>query len=217
MPITGPSRLKTEIVKINGNKLNDELCKSIAGVLANGGVVVMPTDTVYGLAVNAFDLKALKKLYKLKGRSYRKPLITMVPDIKALELIVKVPHKAHNLIRKFWPGPLTLILPATHQGQILMGGRKDMGVRIPKNKVVLGILKHCHFPIATTSANPSETGSAKTARAALKFFKDKVDMVIDSGKTLHGRESTVLDMVSFPYTVVREGCIAKDRLLKEVE
>jgi len=206
--------VKTTIIKLKKGKPEINKLKKAAEVLKNGGVIVLPTDTVYGLAVNAFSVSGSGKIYKLKGRSYRKPLILMAPDVKALDCIVEIPVKARSLMKKFWPGALTIILPATNLGKLLMGGRVNVGVRIPKDRTVLALLKLTGFPLATTSANPSGKESSKDAKAATRYFSGKVDMIIDSGKSRLGSESTVLDMTHFPFTVVREGILPKKELLK---
>jgi L-threonylcarbamoyladenylate synthase len=177
-------------------------------------VAVIPTDTVYGLAASAFMAGARKKIFRLKGRSYRKPLILMTHNIDSLGALVEVPAKARALMDRYWPGPLTIILPTTDLGKLVMGGRGNVGVRIPREKVLLKLLMICGFPLATTSANPSKDKSAKTAKEAAGYFSGKVELIIDSGESALGKESTVLDMTHFPFTVVREGCLTKKELLE---
>ena len=208
--------MNTKVVKLSGAKTDLSKLESAAHELVAGGVVVFPTDTVYGIAANAFDAKACKKIYALKGRSYRKPLTLMVRDLKALRLIAEVPDDLRKLIDVFWPGQLTLIFRTTHIGNILTGGRKNIGVRIPDSAVVRGLLQYCEFPIATTSANPSGKESAKTGRDAMEYFRGKADMVIDGGRCEHNRESTVVDVQKFPYVVIREGCLKSKKLLKYI-
>jgi len=191
-----------------------EALQKTVDVLRRGGVIIFPTDTVYGLAANAFNAAACRRIYSLKGRHYRKPLIVMPHSVNALRAIAVVPHKAEMIIKKFWPGPLTLVLNTTDLGKLLMGGRNDVGVRIPDCSIAQKLLKLCDFPLATTSANPSRKPSAKTAKDAAAYFHGKIDMVIDGGKCAHGAESTVVDMTHFPGTVVREGALDSKKLLK---
>ncbi len=208
--------MKTEVYKINRNKPDAGSLRKIAAVLKSGGVAVLPTDTVYGLAVNAFNLDAVSRVYKLKGRSYRKPLVIMAPGIASLEMIAEISSPALKLMEECWPGPLTLVLPTTACGAMLMGGRKDIGVRIPDDDVMLELMSYCDFPLATTSANPSSRPSAKDGAQAVRYFNDKVDVVLDAGKSMNQRESTVLDMLRFPYVVLREGCLPSKKLLQYV-
>jgi L-threonylcarbamoyladenylate synthase len=193
---------------------NKALILQAATILRAGGVIVIPTDTVYGLAANAFNGEACKRIYSLKGRVFHKPLIIMPQSVAALQTIAVVPKKAEAVIDKFWPGPLTLILSTTDLGKIMIGGRSDIGVRMPACALLEQLLSFCDFPLATTSANPSRKPSAKTAKAAVEYFADKVDLVLDGGTCAHGKASTVVDMTHFPGTVVREGALDSKQLLK---
>lgn len=209
--------MKTLVLKIEADRPDPEKLKNAAKQLMEGRVAVVPTDTVYGLAASAFMAQACKKIYRLKGRSYRKPLILMTHSIDSIAMLVDVPAKARALMDRFWPGPLTIILPTTDLGKLVMGGRQNVGVRIPGEKALLKLLKACGFPLATTSANPSSAQSARSAKEAAAYFSGKVDLIIDSGKSALGKESTVLDMTHFPFTVVREGCLPKKELLEHVK
>ena len=208
------SHMKTIVEKISREAPSKETIDKAARVLRGGGVVVIPTDTVYGLAANAFDRAAQQRIYRLKGRSFRKPLIIMPPDIEATRVIAEVSRDAEKLINHFWPGPLTLVLPATPLGRLVMGGRKDLGLRIPDDPFVRALIDVCGFPIATTSANPSSGKSAVNAAMARQYFEDKVDMILDAGPAHAGRPSTVVDMLRFPYVVIREGCLKSKQLLE---
>jgi L-threonylcarbamoyladenylate synthase len=129
--------------------------KRTAEIIKNGGIAIVPTETVYGFAVDAFNMNSQKKVYKIKGRNLRKPLILMTPDIESVKLLVEIPNKALVIAKKFWPGQLTLILPATEMGKVISGGRKDLGVRIPNSKFMLNLLQEIGSPIFTTSVNMS--------------------------------------------------------------
>lgn len=199
--------MRTSVYKINSAHPTKDALKGTANILSAGGVAIIPTDTVYGLAANAFNLEAQKKIYLLKGRSFRKPLVIMPPDIDAVGAFAEVSDRARRVMEAFWPGPLTLILPTTALGRMLMGGRHDVGVRIPKHPAVQALLKKCGFPLATTSANPSSKPSAKTVGEAQRYFDAKVDVIIDAGVSDLGHESTVIDMTHFHCVVVREGSL----------
>ncbi|MHB9154581.1 MAG: L-threonylcarbamoyladenylate synthase [Endomicrobiales bacterium] len=205
--------MKTEILPVDAHKPGKDALNKAAEVLRRGGIVVFPTDTVYGLAVSAFNKEAQVRLYRLKGRLYRKPLIIMPRDIASLELIADIPPHARKLMKKFWPGPLTLVLPATPLGRIVMGGRADLGARIPDNRVALELLKCCDFPLATTSANPSSRPSAKSAREAERYFRNKAEVILDAGLAPLGKESTVIDATHFHCVVLREGILPSKELL----
>jgi L-threonylcarbamoyladenylate synthase len=209
--------MKTIILKIDKNKPEADKLKQAAEVLKTGGVVVIPTDTVYGLAANAFSVAAQKKIYSIKGRSFRKPLILMPPDLNSLKSIAHIPERSGKLIKKFWPGPLTVVLATTELGKLVSGGRSDIGVRIPASDIVRALLKVCGFPILTTSVNLSGKPSAKSGGEAAKYMNGKVELVIDCGRCDLGRESTVVDITHFPGTVIREGCLSKKDILKCIQ
>jgi len=206
--------MKTKVIKISRVRPAAAQLATVADVLRRGGIVVFPTDTVYGIAVNAFDAQARKKVYALKGRSYRKPLTIMVPDAVCVRLLADVSKDAAKIMEKFWPGPLTLVLPATHFGSIVMNGRNNIGIRIPDDKIVAGLLSASRLPLATTSANPSRQKSARTGSEAVRYFDGKADIILDAGPCPHKKESTVIDMLHFPYVVLREGSLPSKKLLE---
>jgi L-threonylcarbamoyladenylate synthase len=206
-------KISTELCKVNKNKPAHDVMARAAGVLKNGGLVIFPTDTVYGIAASAFHPDARKAIYHLKGRAFSKPLIIMPPDIEALKVFAEVPERACAIVKEFWPGPLTLVLPTTAMGKLVMGGRPDVGARIPDSPVALALLKTCGFPLMTTSANLSEKPSAICAQEVIEDFTGKVDMIIDGGTCRHSRESTVIDATHFHFVVIREGCLPSKKLL----
>ncbi|MDR3113477.1 MAG: threonylcarbamoyl-AMP synthase [Endomicrobium sp.] len=187
--------------------------KITAKIIREGGVAVVPTETVYGFAVDAFNVFAQKAVYKIKGRNQKKPLIIMADDIESVKTLVDIPDKALKISQKFWPGQLTLILPTTELGKIISGGRNDLGVRIPNSAFMLKLLKEIKTPLFTTSANSSGKKSAKTYEDALGF-DGAADVIIDGGKCEFSFESTVIDMVKFPYVIIRKGCLNTDEILK---
>lgn len=208
--------MKTIVLKLDKNEPNTESLKRAVDVLKSGGLVIFPSDTVYGIAANAFISTAREQIYKLKGRSFDKPLILMADNIGSLRAVVDIHEKAEKIAEQFWPGPLTLICHTTNLGKMVMGGRHNCGARIPKDKTLLKLLKLCSFPLATTSANPSSKPSAKSGKEAGKYFDGKVDVILDAGKTTLGKESTVIDATHFPFVVLREGCLHKSELLKYI-
>jgi L-threonylcarbamoyladenylate synthase len=189
--------------------------KKTAEIIKNGGLAIVPTETVYGFAVDAFNIAAQKKVYNIKGRNQKKPLTLMTSDIESVRVFVKIPQKAYKIAKKFWPGQLTLIFPTTETGKIVSGGREDLGVRIPDSKFMLRLLKDIKRPIFTTSVNISNKNSAKNSKDTLKF-DGKVDVIVDDGKCKFSFESTVIDMVQFPYVILRKGCLDAKELLKYI-
>ena len=173
-----------------------------AQLLRSGAVVAFPTDTVYGLGASADDEVAQKRIYTIKGRPVGMPLILMVAAESQLEGLVHVDSRAEAYIRKWWPGPLTVILHAT-------GGR-TLGVRIPKHKVALDLLRHAG-PLMTTSANLHGEEPAMSAEEAGSL--SGVMAVVDGGIAPGGAASTVLDLTGPEPHVLREGAIPSAELL----
>ncbi|AKL98333.1 L-threonylcarbamoyladenylate synthase [Endomicrobium proavitum] len=189
--------------------------KKVADVIKSGGVAIVPTETVYGFAADAFNTEAKNIIYKIKGRSYKKPLVVMTPDIESVKVLVEIPQKALKIAKKFWPGQLTLIFPTTELGKILSGGRDNLGVRIPNNVFMLKLLKEIASPVWTTSVNASGKKSAKNYKDVLEF-DGVADVIVDGGKCEFSFESTVIDMVKFPYVIVRKGCLNTNEILKYI-
>lgn len=176
--------------------------KRAAQLVRSGAVIAFPTDTVYGLGASADDEVAQKRVYTIKGRPVGMPLILMVAAESQLEGYVHVDGRAEALIRRWWPGPLTLILHAVGGG--------TLGVRIPKHKVALGLMRHAG-PLMTTSANLHGQEPAMTAEEACAL--GGVMAVIDGGAAPGGTASTVLDLTGPDPHVLREGAIPTSELL----
>ena len=180
-------------------------------ILQRGGLVAVPTETVYGLAANARDESAVEMIYEVKGRPPVKPLSLLVPEPGALdEYAVDVPAGARVLAEKFWPGPLTIVLcakPGAVPGIVLAGG-DTVGLRCPDHRLTLALLRECGFALAAPSANPSGAPPPKTAREVLSYFDGKIDGVVDGGLCGVGEASTVFDMSRTPYRVLRQGALS---------
>ncbi len=182
----------------------------IIEILKKGGIIAFPTDTVYGIGADAQNKIAVKKIYDLKGRDYRKPLILFIHDKKELGKYVKeIPAGAKRLIDEFWPGALTLIFKAKEECPI-KAEDGTIGIRIPNNKEILKILKVYKNPLATTSANPSGEAPPRSA----KEIKLKVDYVINGGKTKYNLPSTVLKVSEKPFKILRRGRVGVYEIVK---
>jgi len=189
--------------------------KKIAEELKNGKIAIYPTDTIYGIGTNAFCLSGVKKIYKLKGRTDKKPLPVLVDDLSKIKKIVKkIPTGAEKLAKKFWPGALTLVFETNELGTMLTGGKKNIAVRIPANKGLLSIIKEMTYPLIGTSANISGEKNCRCVSDLNKKILKNVAIIIDGGVVKLGKPSTVLDVSKFPYIVIREGCISKKKIEK---
>ena len=187
-----------------------EQCTETAGeILRKGGLVAVPTETVYGLAANGMDASAVERLYEVKGRPAVKPLSLMVSSAEDLPRYAStVPAAARTLAERFWPGPLTLVLQAKEEIPIVVrAGGSTIGLRCPDHPLTLRALREAGVPFAAPSANPSGSPSPKTAEEVLTYFQGKIDAVIDGGPCTLGKESTILDLSSVPYRVLRTGAL----------
>ncbi len=186
-----------------------------ANIIEKGEIVAFPTETVYGLGANVFDIKAVKKIFETKGRPSDNPLIVHISNISELEQLVdNIPKEAEILMKKFWPGSLTLIFfKSKLVPKIVSAGGNTVGVRMPDNKIAKEFIKKCGVPIAAPSANISGRPSPTSAEHVFTDFGDKV-FILDGGSCKVGLESTVLDLTVKPFQVLRPGGISFEELKK---
>ena len=187
---------------------------AVSEILRGGGLAAVPTETVYGLAGNALDEAAVRRIYAVKGRPEQKALSMMVADESALERwCVGVPRCARALAERFWPGPLTLVLRAADTVPLLTrAGGETVGLRCPDHPLTLALLREADIPLAAPSANPSGEPSPKTADAVLDYFDGRIDAVLDGGKCGIGRESTILDLSAPPFRILRPGALPVEEI-----
>ena len=180
-----------------------------AEIIKTGGLVAVPTETVYGLAGNGLDEEAVKQIYEVKGRPQVKPLSLMVPGAEAMDRYCEdVPQGARLLAERFWPGPLTIVLKAKDFiPSIVLAGGDTVGLRCPDHPMTLELLKKAGVPFAAPSANPSGEESPKTAQKVWDYFSGKIEGIIDGGECGIGRESTIISMAQKPYRILRQGAL----------
>ncbi|NCB52639.1 MAG: threonylcarbamoyl-AMP synthase [Clostridia bacterium] len=198
--------MKTEIITEN--------IEAAAEIISSGGLVAVPTETVYGLAGNGLCHDAVAQIYEVKGRPEVKPLSLMVPDAGAMErYCLDVPEQAKFLAKKYWPGPLTIVLKSKPEiPEIVRAGGDTVGLRCPDHPLTLRLLRACGLPLAAPSANPSGAPSPKTAKDVLSYFDGKIDAVIDGGECGLGRESTIIDLSAAPYRILRQGALPEGEI-----
>lgn len=168
-----------------------------ARIIAGGGTVAVPTETVYGLAARADDAGAVAAIYRAKGRPDFNPLIVHVPDVTAAELLAVFDERAHALAAAFWPGPLTMVLPRRTDAQLaaaVSAGLPTVALRCPAHPVMLGLLKTCGLPLAAPSANRSGGVSPTCAGHVADSLGERVDLILDGGRTSQGIESTIVGL-----------------------
>lgn len=176
-------------------------------MIRKGGLVAFPTETVYGLGADAFNSKAVRRLFKAKKRPLDNPPIVHVADSKNVyQLAKEVPPPAQSLMEQFWPGPLTLILKRSDLvPDVTVAGLDTIAVRMPRHKVALALIRESGCPVAAPSANLAGKPSPTSAEHVLADLDGRVDAVLDAGPTVVGVESTVLDMTVDPPEVLRPG------------
>ena len=211
----------TEFIK-KEDALSSDTLKKVGETLRLGGLAAIPTETVYGLAANAFSDDAVKKIFVAKGRPQDNPLIVHISEIEELyPLVKKVPESALRLCEKFWPGPLTIILEKSDAVcESVSAGLNTVAVRMPSHPVARAIIKASGVPLAAPSANVSGKPSPTTAQHVLHDMNGKIDMIIDGGESDVGVESTVITLCTEKPKLLRPGGITMEQLrevLGEVE
>ncbi len=203
---------------------SEQALKKALILLKNQKLVAIKTETVYGLACDSSSGAAIKKIFSLKKRPLINPLIIHVDSVELAEKISVINNDSIKIMKEFWPGPLTLILNRKKNNlvhQLAVSGLETIAVRIPSSKFVLSLIRKLNKPIAAPSANESGYISATDADHVVDSFGDKVDLIINSGRTDHGVESTILDMTTNPYEIKRLGVIdfeaIKEKLGKNIK
>ena len=205
-----------DYIKINSQKLEKDVISRAVSILKNGGVVALPTETVYGLVGDLFSKEAVERIYKVKGRQFSKPLPVFVPDVEIVKSYVEnLPDWAYKLMKAFCPGPLTVIL--SKKKTLDIGFQADtLGFRIPAHPVPLALLKE-YGALVSTSANPSGEKDALSGEDVKRYFDGKIDLILDGGHTSLKAPSTVVDCTGNSPKIIREGKISKEQIEKIIE
>jgi L-threonylcarbamoyladenylate synthase len=185
-----------------------------AGILRAGGLVALPTETVYGLGANALDKTAVERIFAAKRRPAWDPIIVHIASDAMLDgLVTEVSEAVSLLMSTFWPGPLTLLLPrGVRVPDVVTAGRPLVGVRMPSHPVALALIRRAGLPIAAPSANLFAHISPTTAEHVLEDLDGRIDAVLDAGPTAHGVESTVLDPGASPMVIYRPGAVTAEQI-----
>jgi len=202
------------IIRVSSGKESDRGIELGAEVLLKGGAVVFPTESFYGLGVNALDEKALQRLFRIKGRREGHPVLILIPSVDVLErYVARVPPLARRLMERFWPGGLTLVLEARHGlSPLLTGGTGKIGIRLSSHPVPTRLAAEVGTAITGTSANPTGSPACRSAREVMETLGEEVDLILDGGRTPGGKGSTVLDVTVHPPRFIREGMVEKEIL-----
>jgi L-threonylcarbamoyladenylate synthase len=213
-PLKLEPQLAAEILPTHTPELFDVAVQRAVELLRAGEVVALPTETVYGLAANAFNAGAVERIYEIKGRPVHNPIIVHVASVEmAKRCVANWPAMADRLANAFWPGPLTLVLPRSKEiPDVVTAGGPTVGVRKPGHPFIQAVIRSCGFPLAAPSANPANRLSPTNAGHVRKFFGGQLRLIVDGGQSQVGIESTVLDLTLAPPRVLRPGMIHEESL-----
>jgi L-threonylcarbamoyladenylate synthase len=201
-----------KVLKIRAGHIGKGIVEEAVKILEAGGVIVYPTETVYGLGANVFNFEAVQRVFEIKGRELSKPSSIAFRNMNEAKKLVIVNNIARKLSRRFLPGPLTLVLPAKSELDQFLGKDK-VGVRIPANPIAQKILQKTKFPLTATSANLSGGKDPATAQDVIEQIGDKIDLILDTGRCEYGKPSTVVDLSENRIKILREGVISRKQLL----
>ena len=203
---------------MNKQKVNESSIEEAVKVLKNGGTVIFPTDTVYGLGTSFTSLDGIENIYKIKKRDISKPLIALISDVKYLEKLIDFRFRdikeIQKIIEKYWPGELTIVFRVNENiPKNAISDGNTIGVRIPKNEISLKIIENSGGIVFTTSANISgEVSPAKIEDISSEILEN-VDLVLDNGNLNNGVPSTIIKYIDGELSVLREGNIKKEEVL----
>ncbi|MDD4238676.1 MAG: L-threonylcarbamoyladenylate synthase [Desulfotomaculaceae bacterium] len=207
-------RLNTRYIKVDPLKPDPGAMHAAGAILAQGGLVAFPTETVYGLGANALNGKAVIRIFEAKERPSDNPMIVHVADLDQVkDLVENLPAPAKALMHAFWPGPLTLVLPVgSAVPSEVTAGLPSVAIRMPGHAVALSLIRAAGAPVAAPSANLSGRPSPTTAAHVLQDLNGRIDMILDGGPAGVGVESTVLDLTGPVPTILRPGGVTLEAL-----
>jgi L-threonylcarbamoyladenylate synthase len=203
--------VRVEIVKVNSDDPEPSLIRYAADQIRAGQVLGMPTDTFYGLAADPFNLRAVERVYEIKSRSRHKPLSLLIEDVEQAEDLAKpLPEEFHALAKKFWPGPLTIIVKAASRLPLkVTANTGNVALRVPNAKIPLSVVQAAGIPITATSANLSGESECTTAEAVREQLGVRIPIIVDGGTSPREIASTIVDLTDEEarWKVLREGAI----------
>ena len=208
--------MRAEIVKINCDNPEISLVKYAADQIRSGEVLGMPTDTFYGLAADPFNLRAVDKVYEIKTRSRHKPLSLLISGVEQAEELAKdLTDEFYALARKFWPGPLTIIVKAGSRLPLkVTANTGNVAIRVPNARIPLAVVTAAAIPITATSANLSGASECTTAEQVRDQLHGRINVIVDGGTSPRDIASTIIDLTDdgARWRVIREGAIPTDQI-----
>ena len=207
---------KPRVISVYSSRDFQSAIHNVAQCLLSGWLVAYPTESFYGLAVDATNEDALKRLFLVKKRRANRPVLILIQSVQVLEqYVTHIPQVVHQLIKAFWPGGLTLVFEAGPKiSPLLTAGTGKVGIRLSSHPVATALARAIQGPITGTSANISGEPACRNAEEILSTFGEGVDLIMDGGQTAGEIGSTVLDITTEPPRILREGMIQRDQLKK---
>ncbi len=201
------------------NEIDYTKLQEPANIIKKGGIVIFPTETVYGIGANGFNENAIKKVYEVKKRPLSNPISLLVNSIDMINEVAKdITEEEYNLIKRFFPGPLTIILKKKDIiPDVLTANSDTVGIRMPANEIALKLIEYAGVPIATPSANISGKPSGTDITDIMKDFEGKVDYVIDDGPSKIGLASTIVKVIDNVPHILRQGSIPENEIKKFIQ
>ena len=211
--------MRAEILKINSENPEERLIKYAADQIRAGKVLGMPTDTFYGLAADPLNLRAVDSVYEIKTRSRHKPLSLLIESVDQAEELAFLPDTFHELARKFWPGPLTIIVRAASSLPLkVTANTGNVALRVPAAKIPLAVIKAAGLPITATSANLSGASECTSAEQVRAQLDGRIEIIVDGGPSPRDIASTIVDLSDATgWRILREGAIASEEISKLLE
>lgn len=200
------------------SKAKEPRAEIVVAALRRGEIIVFPTETLYGLGADALNLTAVEKIFELKGRDSANPIPLLVADRRMLDIVVaEVPPLAEKVITKFWPGPLTIVLPARKNiPGLLLNSSGGVGVRISSQPIANKLINQLGRPLTATSANPSGKPGARTVEEAKRYFAGKIDIFVNGGELPSKTGSTVIEIRKDSLAIIRAGEIGRAELQRVI-
>lgn len=204
----------SETLSIDCDSPDPELIRKVVQAIQKGAITAYPTETFYGLGADVTNDYAIKHLFDLKRRDYGNPIAVIVADHDMLqEVVEEIPDLAHELIERYWPGPLTILFKTNEIiSKWLTTNTGKIGIRISSHPIAAAITKQLGKPLTTTSANPSGFPPSFDVKHLKNYFGEKIDLIVDGGELYPSRGSTVVDVSEEKVVVIREGDIATDEI-----
>jgi L-threonylcarbamoyladenylate synthase len=197
---------------------NNEILYRAVTLVRNGGVIIYPTETVYGIGCDPYNSEACQRICRIKGREETKPFILLAWSLTQVEECTgKLSGTAHQLAKAFWPGPLTIVIkPLKHLPVHIIGPSGGVAFRVTSHPIAVELAQGVGSPLISTSANKTGYPPVTTYEEACALFRDDVDMILEGQQTIMEKSSTIIDLTFSPPRILREGCISRDEIMRFV-